>query len=283
MAEQEPTPQPTPPPKESPFGQPAPSGDNRRRSSRIAIPEETQAAVVVPRPDATLAANGGTPKTIRVIRPPTPAYGAQPPRPGANPLPPGPKPLSEPLAQASKAKTSRISLESAIGSEQTAGLNAQTPLVQPGMDGPLKTIRLKRPSEMPTLKVPVVHPVSPLPAPSASPRPTAPISGVPTPSKTSKLPESESAAADPTVPLTQKRTIRVKRPGAAAAAAPDAATITGADGTVLTPIAPEEALPRPAPDTCNPLFLITAIAALLVTGVLIALFYQQMFGASALY
>ncbi|MBP5319547.1 MAG: hypothetical protein J6334_01060, partial [Kiritimatiellae bacterium] len=105
--------------------------------------------------------------------------------PGANPLPPGPKPPSSAQVQAAKSKTSRISLDSAIG-------------VAPVSDpvGP-KTIRLKRPADLSAAPTVVNKPV-----PKAA---TAPIH------QTAPIPESAAPAA-PTI--TQKRTLKIKRPGA---------------------------------------------------------------------
>jgi hypothetical protein len=81
------------------------------------------------------------------------------------------------------------------------------------------------------------------------------------------------------VPLTQKRTIRVKRPGLDAAAT--VASGEPAENVTLTPLPPELAQHPPA-DTCNPVFIVAAAASIIVTGILIVLFYQQMYGADAL-
>ncbi len=267
------------------------AGNDPRRSARITAPAESVTAqTAAPAPGFASAASGDLPKTIRVVRPPlpTPGVAMPPPRPGGNPLPPGPKPLSEPLVQAAKSKTSRISLEAAIGVDHAPGKTTHVPLAPAGVDGAPKTIRLKRPSEMPTLKVPVVHPGSaspvlpPSPRATTSIRSTTPIVPHSTPSKTSKLPEPEvlSDAAPEAIPLTQKRTIRVRRPGSVAAS--EAAAASGDGDVAMTPIPQEESL-RPLADTCNPLFLIAAAVTLVVTGVLIAVFYQQLYGMAALY
>jgi hypothetical protein len=153
-------------------------------------------------------------------------------------------------------------------------------VAQAGVEGAPKTIRLKRPSEMPTLKVPAVQPGTHVPVPT--PRFTTPIPGLPPARKTSRLPEPEIPLAPATVspvPLTQKRTIRVKRPGMDSAAT--FASGEPAEDVVLTPLPPELAL-RPPADTCNPIFIVAAAASIIVTGILIYLFYQQMYGAEAL-
>lgn len=284
---------PVPPPKESPFPKPEPSAEaDPRRSSRITPPPEAETpSVGSPRrtsrislpkgaePMAEANAPSGLPKTIRVIRPPAPG-SAPTPQPGANPLPPGPKPLSPPQVQATKSKTSRISLESAIAAEPKP-----TPLVGP--DGAPKTIRLKRPSEMPTLKVPAVYPPS---AASATvppgPRATAPIAPHPTPTKTARImdvdvAQTPSSAASANVPLTQKRTIRVRRPGASTVSTPPETENDEAE-VALTPLSPEEA-GGPVKDSCNPVFIVAAAASIIVTGVLAFLFYQQLYGPTALY
>ncbi len=299
---------PVPPPKDSPFPKPAPAAGDPRRSSRITAPPEASAPlagdprrssritappealapvagaanprrtsrITLPEDAATTPADdvaGALPKTIRVVRPPAPG-GMPPPQPGAHPLPPGPKPPSASQVQAAKSKTSRISLEAAIGGEAAAA-----PLA--AADGAPKTIRLKRPSEMPTLKVPAVHPPTAVPPPGA--RATAPIAPHPIPSKTAPILAAEGLSAAPTaadgIPLTQKRTIRVKRPGAVSIAPP---TAGGEAEPALTPLSPEES-GLPVKDSCNPVFLVAAVAAILVTGALVFLFYQQLYGPAALY
>ena len=108
---------------------------------------------------------------------------SQPPVPGSNPLPSGPKPPSEAQVQAAKSKTSRISLDSAIG-------------VAPVGNEPAKTIRLKRPSALGT---------PPAPAPVADKSKTAAIR------QTSRIPDSAIPSAEATT--TQKKTLKIKRPG----------------------------------------------------------------------
>ncbi|NLL82972.1 MAG: hypothetical protein GX230_01860 [Lentisphaerae bacterium] len=307
---------PEPPPKDTPFIKPAENSDPRR-SSRITPPAEafeTPAPVTadegaptikrrtsrVPLPDGVkpagvTEASGSVPKTIRVIRPPS-ASGAAMPQPGANPLPPGPKGPTPQMSQAAKSKTSRISLESAIG-----GAATQAPVADGVVEGAPKTIRLKRPSEMPTLKVPAIQSpggatarttgsvVPPrasgqIAPPAPGPSKTARIIGAEgTPPPTS-MPVPEAASTD-SVPLTQKRTIRVKRPGAPSITVPksDDAATTDDDTPALTPLSPEEAMGSHASDSCNPVFWIAAVASIVVTGVMILIMYQQLFGPTALY
>ncbi|MBR4170128.1 MAG: hypothetical protein IKR48_00590 [Kiritimatiellae bacterium] len=117
---------------------------------------------------------------------------SQPPVPGSNPLPNGPKPPSEAQVQASKSKTSRISLDSAIG---VAPVGAEP-----------KTIRLKRPSGLGT-------PPAPAPAVAVDKSKTAAIR------QTSRIPDSAIPSAEATT--TQKKTLKIKRPGPLAAPGAD--------------------------------------------------------------
>jgi hypothetical protein len=98
------------------------------------------------------------------------------------------------------------------------------------------------------------------------------------------MPVPEAASTD-SVPLTQKRTIRVKRPGAPSITVPksDDAATTDDDTPALTPLSPEEAMGSHASDSCNPVFWIAAVASIVVTGVMILIMYQQLFGPTALY
>ena len=103
--------------------------------------------------------------------------------------------------QAAKSKTSRISLESAIG-------------VAPVKSGPapLKTIRLRRPTD---LKPPA--PAAPAPVPEAAPvsapvsaaEPAVSAAAAPVPAAAA-VPEQESADS---ASVTQKRTLKLHRPG----------------------------------------------------------------------
>lgn len=107
---------------------------------------------------------------------------SHPPVPGSNPLPNGPKPPSEAQVQAAKSKTSRISLDSAIG---VAPVGAEP-----------KTIRLKRPSGLGA---------APAPAPAVDKSKTAAIR------QTSRIPDSAIPSAEAST--TQKKTLKIKRPG----------------------------------------------------------------------
>ena len=138
-----------------------------------------------------------------------------PPTPGANPLPDGPKPPSAAQVQAAKSKTSRISLDTAIG-------------VAPEKEGP-KTIRLKRPSDLAA------------PATIVSKSPIAPVAPA-SARKTSRIPDSAlpMGEADDSATVTQKKTLKIKRPGARPEG--EEAAASGGDGfpegVQLTPLSP---------------------------------------------
>ena len=95
--------------------------------------------------------------------------------------------LTPAQAQAAKTKTSRISLESAIG----VAPSSQAP-------APLKTIRLRRPTGLP----PAPAVAQSAPAPTAEPLAAA----APAPAAT--------APAEPAPSVTQKKTLKLHRPGA---------------------------------------------------------------------
>lgn len=179
-------------------------------------------------------------------------------------------------AQAAKSKTSRISLESA--------LSAQPELPSASGAAP-KTIRLKRPTEMgnapakPTLKPPTTHIQLPQPPHQTGQIPPAAAATPPA------APEQEAPDNSPT----RKKTIKVKRPGAgggpkislnksgegAEGAAPigddNLQQLSGFDN--LAPIA--------APDKVNPVFIIAAVIAILMSIDLIWVLAAQLFGPNA--
>jgi len=202
------------------------------------------------------------------------------PIPGADPIPDGPRPPTPAQVQAAKSKTSRISLEQAISMDSQTPRSTQS--VEPanvlaapsaggaaGAPGAPRTIRLKRPTEMPTLKVNAVPPSSAptAGAPSAAPAPVA---------------EVPAAADDPDSAVTQKRQLKVRRPGAPSisigggASAQDGAALpegmTAIDPAGLSP------LPMFKPDKMNPTFLIFAIVAFLLGGGLMGFYLWQLWG-----
>ena len=171
------------------------------RTARVAIPEIEDEGVN----QSSVASTSATVK-LRPVKVPGASAGASPLKPvalkdshtpGSNPLPPGPKPPSQAQVQAAKSKTSRISLDAAIG-------------VAP--DGPMsgggspKTIRLKRPAKLAgTGKMPTSA-TSPIGAKKVKSR-TAPIG------KTSRIPDEAMAAQDNSATVTQKKTLKIRKKG----------------------------------------------------------------------
>lgn len=170
--------------------------------------------------------------------------------------------------QAAKSKTSRISLESAIGVDAAPAAT------------PLKTIRLRRPTD---LKPQPLKPAAPAPVEAA---PAAPAAEAPT------TPDSAAApAAEPAPSVTQKRTLKLHRPamgvkppaptmGAAPAenAVPDVADI--ADIPDLPTLGAESAAGVGAKSAGVPTWvaamsLVTSIAALLVISTLVYFFCKE--------
>ena len=174
--------------------------------------------------------------------------------------------------QASKSKTSRISLESAIG-------------VAPVKEGPapLKTIRLRRPTDIKTGAAPTP------PTPAAAPAAPAPVASAPEPvlEPVGDLPPSEDAIAT-------KKTLKLHRPGA-----PIARPTLGGSGM---PAASDESAPAPTMGAMSPidfgdipaakpasdvpvwisaLSLLAGIAALVVVGLLTWYLWQEGVGPFA--
>ena len=158
--------------------------------------------------------------------------------------------LTPAQAQAAKTKTSRISLESAIGVAPTTKSAA-----------PMKTIRLRRPTDIPPAPNAIKPAISPLkpadPSPVAevAPVPSAPVAETPAAPvaepPVADIPADEvapaaetAAAAEPSTTVTQKKTLKLRRPNfkrptvgglrkpGAPAAAPVAAEASAADAPV---------------------------------------------------
>ncbi len=162
--------------------------------------------------------------------------------------------------QAAKSKTSRISLDSAMG------VTTSIPIAQPADKNNPKTIRLKRPTD---LESPVTAPTSPISSPHLSMTaaiitppgiklgaPTSPSKTSTIPShKTSRIPDSVIPADSPLTPqpgaaptptansstVTQKKTLKIRRAGApeptsVSTGSTEAATGSSLEGVTLTPI-----------------------------------------------
>ena len=197
----------------------------------------TPAPAPAPAPEEDLSA------TIQISAPPpvTPTGGGIKPVAPLRPVAPTPAVAvkSEQL-QASKSKTSRISLDAAIAASGES-------------NGP-RTIRIKRPTDAPVGKL-----TSQIP-------PVAPAADTP-------------AAPEGEVPLAQRRTIRVKRPAGPAAPAAPQAEADGAEAAADGVTPPEFATDVPPPafsvDAAGPvektsaIFPILGIVATILFGVTI--------------
>jgi hypothetical protein len=150
---------------------------------------------------------------------------------------------------AGKSKTSRIPLEQAMAVPQPAA--APEPA-----GGTPKTIKLKRPGEMTTIKVSV---------------PQGPAIG-----GAGGAPAAAAGDADAGSP-TQKKTIRVKRPMAPAAAPSAEGAASEAGGLSAAAISPLAAAPA-APERGTGWFVALAVACLLVGIGLSVVFGLQLFG-----
>jgi len=205
--------------------------------------------------------------------------------------------LTPAQAQAAKTKTSRISLESAIGVAPTMKSSA-----------PMKTIKLRRPTDIPPAPgaVKVAPTPNPAPSPAPTPEPAAPaavdteattvVAGAPNDPETLPTVEPAKPLEKPTT-VTQKKTLKLQRPGfkrptvsglrrpGETAAAPTTATgetppsgdvadiPTVADIPDIKPLSPVEVTGENdsgkvagAPAWLNVMTCLTGLAALVVLG-----------------
>ncbi len=163
-----------------------------------------------------------------------------------------------------KRQTSRISLDAALGGE---GENKQAA-------GP-KTIRLKRPSEVATVKI------------KKKPEVEDNKAGEPL-NKTSEIPPPEAEGDKDEIPQTQKKTIKVKRPSqrravksvsVKRAGSEAGATEPAAEGAVAA--APMQAVgPAAAPvkDGAHWTFITASVAAIIVCCIIIYVLCAQVLG-----
>ena len=303
------------PPKVSPFG--APSAASPTPAGASATASTIKLKPVIRKPMIHKPTIGG-PKPLSPITPaasapapaPAPATPAPAPAPAtpvsplsakpaapAQPIPPtlkratqnlksvtGPIPVQATLRktgiiaegiitpaqqQAAKSKTSRISLESAIG-------------VAPAKEGPapLKTIRLRRPTDL-------AKPAGPAPIAAPAPAPAEPVS----------TPVAEAPAAELDARETQKKTMKLHRPGGApaikkplgikkpepAAPAPEGDVQDIPDIADIKPLAPvaEKSMCGGVPTWVAAMSLVTTLAALLVIGAGLYFLYLEGCGADA--
>ena len=108
---------------------------------------------------------------------------------------------SEAQKEAAKHKTARISLSDAMG-------------VAPVKDeaAPMKTIRIKRPIDIPRATSPLTPPIA---APTATPAPVAPVAEAPVAPAAAPT-DSTSAKPASTATVTQRKTLKIARPGGVA-------------------------------------------------------------------
>jgi hypothetical protein len=177
-----------------------------------------------------------------------PLQPIHPPTPGSHPLPDGPKPPSTAQTQAAKSKTSRISLDSAIGVAPMSPMSADK--TEP------KTIRLKRPVDLAA------------PSPKVSTAPIRQTSRIPD----SVLPTPEAAAAEASS-VTQKKTLKIKRPGAREEGAAAASAAEGGEsfpeGVALTPLSPIDFPVQEESGVFTKIALVAAVLALFAMGALV--------------
>jgi len=243
-----------------------------------AMPKRATSRIAVPNLEPATPQNNSA--TIR-LRP----VGAPVPNTKVSPLTPtvaqalvaaNPNPVSAAVAQATKSKTSRITLDGVIAT--------QSPIaVTPSAEEDVKTIRLKRPAAR-TAPIPAIEPsFAAIPGATAAPG-SLPISQqkpassshlppAPPPKKASGtlMPPAGSAPAESNddAEMTQKKTIKVKRPGLTIkknAIESSSADSEFPEGTDLKPISDLDMMPVGKPD--NKAFSVIAIIAASVAIIL---------------
>lgn len=181
--------------------------------------------------------------------------------------------LTPSQAQAAKTKTSRISLESAMG-------------VPPPSTGssPLKTIKLRRPVgiKSPASPISPAKPASPAVAPSAPAENVGSISADEAPLAPAVAPVVPDVQASPeaTADSSEKKTVKLRRPAAAIKKPTITAAPMVAEGDNLEEIkdipdfAPIGDLSVEAPQKSSPLAVITLVASIAAVAVLGVVTYQ---------
>lgn len=231
-------------------------------ASAAMIPEEKSKTTRI---NLGAFAESGPPKTIKIQRPseaatiklnrPTPAGSL-----AVSPLTtPAPAPLpAPPVSQAqTKRQTSRISLQEAFTAPTEGQAAAPAPGETPVPTAGPKTIRIKRPGDS----------SGAAPAAAATPpatQATTPAAGAP-----------EAAPADG-APLTQRKTIKLRRPGAGGEGEATKSGITlpkaAADFAASQAAGPQETTDEPGIT-----FVLLSVAALVVTAVLVYVLCVQAF------
>lgn len=242
----------------APLGKPVGMGQPAAKHATSKI------ALVEAKPTLAIEKPPGAPKTIRIKPRPVPAPDAVDADTSAEDAA-----RAHEARQAAKRKTSRVSLEAALEGPQEPGAGTPTP----------KTIRLKRPSEAPTVKVrpaPATTPAGAVEAPAKE-------ADAPAPDQKKRLGETarlDQLPVDTGATPTQRKTIKVKRPTqmATGMAKPVLRRAGGAPASADGPTLAGPPRDAPSVDKCNPVFPIFTIAALLVVCVTVYLFCAQVFG-----
>ena len=279
-----PAPAPVPAPAPAPAPAPEPAPIAGAAASPTAGVSTIKLKPVIRKPMIRKPTIGGAKPTIPTAAPAAPAAEPAPPKKATQNLKSvtGPIPAQATLRktgiiaegiltpaqqQAAKSKTSRISLESAIGVAPVK----ETP-------APMKTIRLRRPTDLkPGGPAPLVPPRPPVSDTEVPPTPPAPAS------------EGEEAG------VTQKKTLKLHRPGigikrptigaAPAASGGDVPDMPVADMSPVGNLSPivdsDSGKSAGVSNVVAALSLITSIAALVVVGFLMWQLWQEGVGPVA--
>ncbi len=212
------------------------------------------------------------------------------PTPGGDPLPDGPKPLSEAQVHAAKSKTSRISLEAALGAVADV----------PTASAPPKTIRLKRPANIPAGAARTGVMASGMTAhiggaASTATTPIPQLSGSPSANVTAHLPTSrvatqhiEAVDGAEAASMTRRKTIKVKRPSSARVfkvqrpeGGEEGGDAEGEEAGLQSLAQTSGAAAAYGPDTAHWSFVTAAVLAVIVTIGLAWILASQTFGPNA--
>lgn len=211
-------------------------------------------------PGGPVAAGGVRTIRLKPATPPPPTVAAPLSRAGS--ITPPPTPPAAAAETADKRKTSRISLEAVLANEAEPGAA--------GEDRAPKTIRLKKPSEIATVKVGQSAPLPPVKGDTTT------IAEEKVEPKNRTQPITPPAETDEST-ATRRKTIRVKRP------AIGGRVELGEEGgeRPATDIARLEEQSAPTEDRPNAFFILSAVAAMLVAMVLIYVLTAQAFGPNS--
>ena len=277
-----PAPAPVPAPAPAPAPAPEPAPIAGAAASPTAGVSTIKLKPVIRKPMIRKPTIGGAKPTIPTAAPAAPAAEPVPPKKATQNLKSvtGPIPAQATLRktgiiaegiitpaqqQAAKSKTSRISLESAIG-------------VAPAKEGPapLKTIRLRRPTD---LKPPTAsaEPAQPAPAPLPAAAPAEGAEASETQKKTLKLQRPGIGIKKPTLGLQKKEE---PAPAQQSADVQDIPDLPAGDVAPLMPVS-DKAQCAGGPKWVATLSFIVTFAALLAVGALVYFFYLEGCGPDA--